>query len=48
LIAVVRISQAWWCIPAIPEFKALRQEDHMLKYNLGYIQVILSQIAKTK
>jgi hypothetical protein len=27
----------WWCTPVIPAFGRLRQEDHKLKFSLGYI-----------
>jgi hypothetical protein len=30
-------SLAWWCMPVIPAFRRLRQEDDEFKASLGYI-----------
>jgi hypothetical protein len=27
----------WWCIPVIPAFRRLKQEDHEFETSVGYI-----------
>jgi hypothetical protein len=32
----LNIGQVWWCIPAIPELRRLRQDYHKFTDRLGY------------
>jgi hypothetical protein len=33
------LGQAWWCMPVIPAFSRLRQEDPKFKASLGFIVI---------